>query len=177
MAGGIYLVGVAHKIQWLPQNSSVWRREIFVQFCDYLAVAAKCLGVAMIAEEFNDDALDGWPSAEVACRDVSKRMQLRHLYADPTCEERKSLGIGKCEHQAPNEVANCSDCSRREEWWLEKLGKLGDECVIFVCGEFHVNTFKQRLKRAGWPATLISDGWATPKSHCAELMEFGGLKI
>jgi hypothetical protein len=47
---------------------------------------------------------------------------------------------------------------RRERFWLQQIEDIKDEAVIFVCGDAHVDTFRNLLESEGWKVKIAARG-------------------
>jgi len=140
----IYLIGVNHVIQhggYLDTRKEVTLREF--QF--YLAQVVQEKRINIIAEEFSEVALKRSNTDFSTCRELARSMKIKHLFCDPTPEERKALKIE-------------TDVQREHEW-LNRIQGSFHMNILFICGSEHLQSFKRLLAANGFKVAILSDGW------------------
>lgn len=139
----IYLVGVDHQVQHNGPTMIPEREKAISDFCDFLEAKSKELRISVMAEEFNEDALELSRASKSTVQQIAERLGLKHLYCDPTKNMRIKLGIH-------------NDRDLREEYWLSCLNDyIKAERILFVCGLEHLDTFHQKLTLKGLPAIKL----------------------
>ena len=142
----VFLLGVDHIIQ---HNGFSWpkKESAINEFSEYLERRAKELKVAVIAEEFSDEALKINNVPMSTAQMVAQRLGLKHMLCDPNREERKARGI--------------YNDDEREIIWIERLSDAIDETILFICGDSHLESLKDKLMSCGVETEIISQGWGT----------------
>jgi hypothetical protein len=72
-------------------------------------------------------------------------MGIDHRYCDPDQKERAALGI--------------ATDGEREQEWINRIAHDKECQIIFVCGDNHVKSFKNKLEEAGLSVAIDSEGW------------------
>jgi hypothetical protein len=141
----IYLIGVDHQVQHDGPTLISEREKAIAEFSIFLKSKAKALNITMLAEELNEDSLKGSRASESTVREIAKQLGLKHLFCDPTRAQRKELGINK-------------DIDLRENYWLSGLEDYRTEKnILFVCGAGHLETFGQKLIKAGYQVDILPE--------------------
>jgi hypothetical protein len=141
----IFLIGVDHRIQWIPKHlCQEWSAKL-QEFSEYLDYICSKNEITLIAEEFSEEALKKSNAADSMARQISAKSGVQHLFCDPTTQERQVSGI--------------STDSQREQFWLNRLTSTCHDKIIFICGEDHVKSFVGKLRMAGYDPTILSSGW------------------
>ena len=141
----IFLIGVDHRIQWIPKHlSPEWSAKL-QEFSEYLDYICSKNEITLIAEEFSEEALKKSNAAVSVARKVSAKTGVQHLFCDPTTQERQSSGI--------------STDSQREQFWLDCLTSTDHDKLIYICGEKHLKSFLSKLSLAGHDPTILSSDW------------------
>ncbi len=86
----VYLIGVAHKIQYTNDKSALNEIE---QFADFLELRGNQLKIAFIAEELNEAVLQEKKATARTAFDISTKLNIEHRFCDPNRSERESIGI------------------------------------------------------------------------------------
>jgi len=140
----IYLIGVDHVIQhggYLDTRKEVALRE----FQSYLAQVVQDKRIDVIAEEFNEVALERSNTDFSTCRELARSLKIEHLFCDPTPEERQALKIETAE--------------QREQEWLNRIRESLHMNVLFICGSEHLESFRRLLATDGFEVAILSDRW------------------
>jgi hypothetical protein len=141
----VCIVGVDHRIQWIPQfPGDQWRDEL-EKFIAYIQCQCEENGLELVAEEFSEYLVGSNRAVDSTARLAANRMTLPHLFCDPDPHERTLLG-----------VQNYED---RENEWLRRLLSFRAQRILFICGDSHVNTFEARLVKLGHQANVLSRNW------------------
>ena len=141
----IFLIGVDHRIQWIPkQLDPEWSAKL-QEFSEYLDHICSKNEITLIAEEFSEEALKKSNAVDSVSRQVSAKSGVQHLFCDPTTQERRTSGI--------------STDSQREQFWLDRLTSTCHDKIIYICGENHLKSFLDKLSMAGHDPTILSSGW------------------
>ncbi|TSA01622.1 MAG: hypothetical protein D4R81_05920 [Nitrospiraceae bacterium] len=141
----IYLVGVDHQVQHNGPIMIPEREKAISDFCHFLEATAKEFHISLMAEEFNEDALEMSLATKSIVQQIAERLGLKHKYCDPTKNTRTQLGLH-------------NDRDLREEYWLSCLNDYVEaERILFVCGTDHLDTFSKKLTRKGLPAILLPE--------------------
>jgi len=142
----VFLIGVNHIIQ--HRGYSFPQKEAAIhKFSEHVEMKALELKVKTIAEEWSHEANQRNKVQFSTVQTVATNLDLKHIFCDPTIEERKKHGI------------NESNKDRREEFWIERLKDLLHEKILFVCGEDHLESFKSKLDSRGILVEIVSQGW------------------
>ena len=171
----IYLIGVDHKIQHDGKNS--YNKNKRKAFSDYIVNKVKDLSICLLAEEFNEDALDQSSANESTVRKVAKKIGVDHRFCDPGYEIRRELGIPKREEIISNldfedqinkvgltrkqekEVSKETKkyFSQREKHWFKKIKDKIDLNIniIFICGSSHIHIFESLLNDEGIKVKIL----------------------
>jgi hypothetical protein len=121
------------------------KRRFVDQFVVYLETTARELSVTEIAEEFSEDALDKSKTTYCTAREVATKLCIAHRFCDPTTEERRQHAV----------ISN----SQREKFWLTQISGSQEENILFICGDDHIESFSNRLTKAGYPNKILSRRW------------------
>lgn len=141
----IYLVGVDHQVQHNGPTMIPEREKAISDFCHFLEATAKEFRISLMAEEFNEDALEMSLATKSTVQQIAERLGLKHKYCDPTKNTRTQLGLH-------------NDRDLREEYWLSCLNDYVEaERILFVCGAEHLGTFHQKLTLKGLPAMKLPE--------------------
>lgn len=141
----VLLVGVDHRIQWVPQPvSPEWQRDLR-EFAHYLEDQARCAGADVIAEELSEESLARSQARASVAREVASLLEVRHLFCDPDSAQRQQLSIE-------------ADV-QREQYWLQEIEQARGTVTLFICGDNHVDSFEQRCKSTGLETKVLSRNW------------------
>lgn len=184
----IYLIGVEHKVQSISVGAEETADQTKYRLC--LEQAIQEYRPAVVAEEYSDDALRisafvKGGTQEFFTRKITAATSVKHLLCDPDVETKYSMGYQGPEgweiqisqlqtRESPSEqkllaaaLEVVKDFPIRENYWLQELQDCLQEGVIFVCGDYHVDTFGGRLKDNGVPSQVVERQIGMP----AELIE------
>ena len=111
--------------------------------------AASSRRSAMFAEEVNEDALRLCRASTTTVKQIALQLRLKHLFCDPTHEERRANTIVKENHD------------RREQYWLSRLkDHLNNETILFVCRAAHLKGVHKKLLDLGVEVQVFSEQFA-----------------
>ena len=126
----IFIVGTGHQAyQTRPRCGPQDGADAFKR---HIQQMTRMHGCKTIAEEMSVEAMGG---CDTVGAEVAKEDNLIHILCDPTCSERKALGISKDNTQV--------DIDKRENEWLKRLERSSEYTVLFLCGANHVYSFAQ----------------------------------
>ncbi|HQY59347.1 MAG: hypothetical protein WBB60_16915 [Nitrospira sp.] len=141
----VYLLGVGHQVQHNGPPMTPEREHATRDFCTFLKSRAKDLNISMLAEEFSEDALRISKAHVAIVKDVAHSLGLKHLFCDPTRQERVERGIN-------------NNLESREQYWLSRLEHHYDsETILLVCGADHLESFREKLQDKGVKAEILPD--------------------
>lgn len=119
------------------------------EFPIFLAKTAHEIGVKAIAEESNVDALEKFSATKSAASAVASKMGIKHLFCEPSIQERELLGIMSIENPA--------DFKKRENFWLEKLKTIDESPTLFILGAKHVSSFSNLANNSGLSVRVVDE--------------------
>ena len=152
----VYIVGTDHDMQHdapsrraAPDKVQRARRE----FQAYLYTLVDRLKLQVIAEEFSQQALDGY-NAESTVRPVADKLGIEHRFCDPGATERVELGLphpflDHCEEREKPQLNRI-----RESYWLDRLSDVLHRDILFICGAEHVHSFCELVRSKGIDAAV-----------------------
>ena len=173
----IYLIGVEHKVQSVSVGGEETADQIKYRL--YLEQAIEEYKPTVVAEEYSEDALSrsaylrGIPQ-EFFTRKIATPKGVKHLPCDSDLRTKCSMGyqgsdgwrmqiprLEKCDSSSdheplPDALEVTKDFPPRENYWLEQLKDILQEEIIFVCGDYHVDTFGSRLKNNGIKSRVVA---------------------
>jgi len=183
----IYLIGVEHGVQSRTQGATETAQQTEFRIC--LEHAIKTYKPTLIAEEFNDDAMKTasfvrQAPQEAFTKQIAEEAGIAHMFCEPDLFTKLDFGYqgtsGWLHHidglweeiPEPNRsllagaLEIVKDFPSREEFWLDQMKDVLGQEIVFVCGEGHVETFRDRLltrnikseilkRKIGMPAELI----------------------
>jgi hypothetical protein len=174
----IYLVGVEHLVQWRQPHApaSEKRQTNWSVYSDVISEAIRDHRVDVVAEELNQEILDGHNHAESILKSIKTALEtelghtIHHEFVEPTkiqkrClrykEEDRVLKILKGINAAdpPPELVWAHMVAHqfpvRESFWLSKLKVYLKTDILFVCGDAHCDTFPMMLEQKGLVHCLV----------------------
>jgi hypothetical protein len=184
----IYLIGVEHKIQSIPAGGQETADQ--TKFRLRLEQSIEKYAATVVAEEYSDDAL-----ARASLRAphefftglIAKARGVEHLLCDTSLKTKCSMGcqgtegwrmqISRLDKRdrpsdgkfLPEALEVTIDFPLRENYWLERLRGVLQKEVIFVCGDYHVDTFGSRLFNNGIQSLVVARQIGMP-AHLIESM-------
>lgn len=145
----ILIVGTSHDAyQIRPRSGPQDGANAFKKF---LLETVQRHAAKTIAEEMSTEALRRRTSVG---REVANEGNLVHIYCDPTCAQRRALGISK--QNTPE------DDAKREQEWLRRLGEVCRHPVLFLCGGNHVASFAQLSRSVGFATNVLNRDFEAP---------------
>ncbi len=163
----LYILGVDHSFQSYYSNT----------FHDYIYSIIKDYDIKLLGEEYSTEARDMFhPQEESQLKQISQQTTVKHLYCDPTEEERELLGIesetqvrerlgfgfrarivGTKEHKLVKKEMQ-KQWILREKEWLKRLNNanLQELNTLFVLGNLHTKRFARLVESNNVPFTILS---------------------
>jgi hypothetical protein len=138
----IILVGVEHRIQWIPQNSGLEWQQDLNQFAQHLRDIVLEEKADLMAEEFSEESIQTNNALDSVARNVASSLSITHLFCDPNKTERRQLEI----------VTG----GQRESLWLARLAESNASTAVFVCGDNHIDSFREKATAAGHKVQIKS---------------------
>jgi len=122
--------------------------------------------IQIIWEEFNNYNND--PESYFITWEVCKQYNIKHLFCDPSEEEQNQMWITR---EWTDEDDNFDkqyekNHTLREKYWLEKIMSYKSKNIIFVCGNKHISTFKEKLENNSRKIEIINN------KFCEELLNY-----
>lgn len=173
-----YIIRVAHRAQSKQKGTanSAAQKELW----DCISETIPRARPALIAEELNEDALvmlskdRGGPEESIA-KEVADQCRVGHRFCDPSQQERARIGYVEGsslalqiamnnEEGLSNEQINSRgfaiEVARywplREQYWLDQLCDVVEKDVVFVCGDAHVESFRELLAKNSIDSTVTA---------------------
>ena len=138
----IILVGVEHRIQWIPQNSGPEWQQDLDQFAAHLRDIVLETKADLIAEEFSEELIWINNALDSVSRNVASSLDIKHLFCLLNETERQQLGI--------------ETDDQRESLWLARLLESTASTAVFVCGDKHIDSFREKATAAGHKVQIKS---------------------
>ncbi len=177
----IYIIGVDHLVQY---NGPV-PESIRIEFRSYLTRLCSELYIAIIAEEFSEEALrDVYHATEETAMEAAKMIGVEHRYCDPGEKELAELGIPYFRDLIEQARRDCGAPASyiidqefriqvrdraaamaksywhiREKYWYSRLRDVLHENILFICGHEHVDRFNSLLRECGQPGSIVDNFW------------------
>lgn len=142
----IFLIGVDHRFQYANDDSDMSAIELFRR---YLKEQAAKLQVVLIAEEFSREALINSRASSSTAKNIAESICIEHRFCDPDSSERKALGIPRKRENGQNNF------QMREKFWFDKIADKIDEPIIFICGNDHLESFKEKVINEGCEVEVL----------------------
>ena len=169
----VFLIGTSHAYQFgegVVFGDTTCTPEIATQFRQYLANVQNVHGIRAFAEEMSLDALAERQQTVSLPKLVADEFSVSHRYCDPTHHEKARLGIrdenfiraiGKMSEKSPDNIEEevYAERRKREPIWLAQLQLLNTWPVLFICGAWHVPSFKALLHQGGLPSVVLASDW------------------
>jgi hypothetical protein len=161
-----YLVGVEHGVQSKSKDATETAEQ--AEYRSSLERAIKAFKPAILAEEFNKDALERAAFVRKApqepfTKQIAFEAGISHMFCEPDLYTKLDFGYqgrdGWLHHidglweQVPEPNRSLlagaleimKDFPLREELWLNQMKDVLGEEIIFICGDGHIETFAERL--------------------------------
>jgi hypothetical protein len=139
----ILIIGTSHKGYQIRPRCDL--QDCADAFKRYLLTTVQKCAVQTVAEEMSLEALG---IRHTVGKEIATERKLRHIYCDPNCSERQSLGISK--DDTP------TDYRKREEEWLRRVVQSCTYPVLFVCGACHVDSFANLCRDKGLTPAVVN---------------------
>jgi hypothetical protein len=188
----VYLIGVEHKIQGICVGGDETPDQI--EYRSSLERAIEQYDPTVVAEEYSEDALKMWTYLrgtpyEYFTKRITDSKGVKHLPCDTGTEMKCGFGIQgtagwrqqisclgnhesyKNDELLPEALDVIKDFPLRENYWLEELKDVLHEDVIFVCGDYHVDTFSRRLHNKGIKTQIVAREIGMPTDLIERLIE------
>jgi hypothetical protein len=173
-----YIIGVAHRAQAKQKRNEDTEEQKHFRKC--LAEAIERFKPALIAEEFSEWTLqqllkDKKAEHESLTKAIADSVKVGHRFCDPDDKARAKMQyvegttLGLQIFMRNDENLSNDECSDRgfaieiarywplrERYWLDQLGDVKDKDVVFVCGDAHVESFRELLNRDGINSTIVA---------------------
>lgn len=146
----VFLIGVNHAIQTYYEERGPKTQEKLDSFLEHLVEASQINDCSLIAEEFFETLIESNGGTDSVARLAARRVGVKHLFCDPNAEERRSLGI---------QQGDPRNAGQREGEWLRRMEDSGQNRILFVCGDSHIESFGNLLKTHGAQVTVLSTDW------------------
>lgn len=104
-----WIIGTRHDYQMLRPGVSDSGSE---RFRRVLTALSSDNGIRAIGEEMSPEGLRKAGASDSVCRQVAEALGILHRYCDPSCEERRALGIAKGDPVLESRL--WADCEERE---------------------------------------------------------------
>ena len=152
----VYIVATEHKYQGCTLSHRRAKKTQLDQFKDFLKEQIRHLGISLLAEEMNEEALAKFPHPALPPKQsvpfqAARELNKDHAYCEADAAMRKKLGI------SGNDTAD--DIKKREAYWLKRLEELNNFPCLFVLGDDHVYSFPALLNESGLQAILVASEW------------------
>jgi hypothetical protein len=168
-----YLMGVNHIAQSKKPGEALTPDQL--SFRNNLRALIQKVGPVLVAEEDSEWALSERNEESIA-KEIAKG-KAEHRFCDPNNDQRKAMGY-KTRRDLKLEIFKSSwdnlsdeemdarggaiELSKyfplRERFWLKCIESFKDKDVIFVCGEAHVDRFKDLLESESIPCAIAVRG-------------------
>jgi hypothetical protein len=173
-----YLIGAAHRVQSRPKNSVDSEDQKAYRACLRDAIG-RTLPV-LVAEEFSTRALtkarkNDEAEHESITKAVADSLAVAHRFCDPGPEDRKRIGYVEggelfmpmvmadqdgLTNEQTETIAFATEVAKywplREKFWLDQLGDVLDQSVIFICGDAHLESFQQLVAGKAIESQIIA---------------------
>jgi hypothetical protein len=165
----VILIGTAHRYQESDKPGAD-ELKAFVETC------CGKFGIRAIGEEMSQEALQEKTISSSVSADLARTLEIPHRFCDPDWNERTRIGIFQETHiRALGSQQNWSEDKidaelqaserKREQYWISQLIDLNLWPVLFICGAFHVDTFRGLLEAHEIAVEVACRDWA-PEGDC-----------
>ncbi len=173
MTSSVYVIGTGHTYQFgvgIEFGGEICTESQEREFLMMLRATCNSLEINLIAEEMHNDGLSMRGLNESVPSKCARDIGIRHIYADPTIEEQKTLGIREetavryfstQDGKTPSEIEAdvLAERRKREPIWCDKISSAGCTCCLFVCGSWHVPSFVSLLNERSFVAHILYENW------------------
>jgi len=170
----VFIVGTDHRFQTADGGAAGAEIEAFRRF---LRDVCSTRSIAAIAEEMCLETVHQFGLQKSVCHEEAICLRLKHRYCDPDTEARKPLGIRKeieVRLQAPGKLSDRQlaaamrhEDAKREAIWVQELRCLNTWPVLFVCGAWHAEPFRDLLERENIRAEVLASDWSPNPRRCS----------
>jgi hypothetical protein len=166
-----YIIGVNHLVQSLEGGSMPTAENLHYASC--LKGAIVTLKPTLIAEEESRETLRERNSIAQA---LALKFEVEHVLCDPEKAGRQAIGY-RCIRELKQRIRQkdrsildherevrataieiAREFGKREEYWLTLIAGRDLSTTIFVCGDAHVDGFRNRLSERGIPSEVLARG-------------------
>lgn len=139
----LYLIGVDHSVQHNGRAGyqGTEFERLRKDFPLYLSQVARNFHAEVIADESNQEVLEKFSATKSVVLNVAKELGVKHVFCEPSVEERKQLRI--------TGTGNPQDYEKREKCWLKKLTPYKNLPILFVVGAKHIESFSKLASKEG----------------------------
>ncbi|MEW6584243.1 MAG: hypothetical protein AB1442_01380 [Nitrospirota bacterium] len=170
----VYLIGVAHRVQYTNDKSDPGE---IMRFSAFLEMKALKLKITCIAEELNAEVLREKKATACTALAVTRKLNIEHRFCEPDRSEREALGIPseRIHTKAPvGDGDSRKDIGERirkerekyfelrERFWIDRIEDKIDEPIFFICGADHVGSFGTLLSEKGYDVEVLIEDWTEP---------------
>jgi hypothetical protein len=173
-----YIIGVAHRVQCKQKDAADSEDQKKFRHC--LADITVRSKPVVVAEECSQHTLkqlekDNGAEYESVTKAVADSLDVKHRYCDPEPEARAKIGYREgteiALHIAMHNTENLSNAEVndrgfaievakywpvREKFWLDQLDDVKHRDLVFVCGDAHIDSFRELLKRNHIDSTVVA---------------------
>jgi hypothetical protein len=144
------ILGTSHSIQYKPKDATARERALMDGLESEIRKLVGSHRIRLIAEE----GLDGFPLT--TARQVAKDEGVRYEQVDISGNNLDTAGIRPEMEARPGvdlQKYGADECrfpradDIRENLWLEKIGKVGVEPVLVVCGWAHARALSRKVEK------------------------------
>lgn len=160
----LYLIGTDHKYQHNSERYiSVPKNEI-EEFVIHLKTICENKNIRAIGEEFHETHLKEDRKLTIP-KNVAVGLNIKHIYCEPDDDEAEKLGYVEKLLQRPRETTEefykraFENEKIREKGWLNRLISNKVWPLLFVCGSWHVESFKNLLEANQIKVVIINENW------------------
>lgn len=145
------------------------------KYREALTTAIKQVKPLLVGEEYSEFALkkqrvDTGAEHESITREMADTAKVQHRYCDPDQDARDKMGYVEGSTLALqfatghdptdyNERGFATEVVKywplRERYWLDQLHDVLNKDIVFVCGDAHLESFGELLKKNGTPSTVV----------------------
>jgi len=126
----IILIGVKHRIQWIPQNTGLEWQQDLDQFAAHIRDIVLEAEADLLAEELSEENIRSSNARDSVARNIASSLGITHIFCDPDTRERRQFAI--------------ETDDQRELLWLARLGGSSASAAVFICGDSHMIHFDQK---------------------------------
>lgn len=160
----VYLIGTDHKYQHNSDQYIPVPKNDIKEFVIHLKSICKNKTIRAIGEEFHENHLKEDTKLTIP-KSVSIDLNIEHIYCEPDDDEAKHLGYVATLFQKRHETVEEFDKRAlenekiREKGWLNKLISIRVWPLLFICGSWHIESFKNLLENNQINVEIINNNW------------------